>query len=214
MLDSFINGDLNTEWESRLREMVIQGKEDNSPIQDAEFRYYNNQLQRILVGDEYSIDNQKDQIQAMDKLFQFQQEYMDFLKFQQDGKERERPPTQKEKTDFLQERSRFWQWKGVDDATRHRLFRSGEAPPKGIEFEENLPGLGDDIFLLHPDLYDPSRNAVFESLQDLGDAAIEYNEALSTSSEAARKTFFGRLVIDTGMTPEELMKAQERILKK
>jgi sugar-specific transcriptional regulator TrmB len=212
VLDAFVNGDLNADWEKRLREMVTQTKDDSSPINDTEFRYYNNQLQRVLVGDDFSIDRQQDQVEAMDKVFQFQQEYMDFQNFTKDGKERERPPTQREKTEFLQERSRYWQWKGASDRTRHRLFLSGQLPPEGIDFNLNLPSLGDDLFRLHPDLYDPNKNVVFESLQTLGDSIVEYNQALQRSPDAARNTYFGRLIVDTGMMPEQLKQAQERLL--
>lgn len=213
VLDAYIDGGLNEDWEKRLREMVTQTKDENSPVKDPEFRYYNNQLQRVLVGDDFSIDRQQDQIEAMDKVFQFQQEYMDFQTFK-DGKERERPPTQQEKTEFLQERSRYWQWQGASERTKHRLFLSGQLPPKDLEFNLDLPALGNDIFDLHPDLYNPNKHVVFESLQTLGDSIVEYNNAIQQSPEAARNTFFGKLIIDTGMSPEELKTAQERLLNK
>ena len=63
--------------------------------------------------------------------------------------------------------------------------------------------------MLEPSEYDPASNAIFKSIDDLGAAIETYNEALRVSPDAARKTFFGKLIIDTGMSPEEYESAGE-----
>ena len=138
VLDAFINGDVNADWERRLRDMVQEARDSDNPINDPEFKHHTSQIRRVLLGDEFTFDRQKDQIEATALLHQFQEDYMDFLE------ETEGQPTARQKSEFLQERSRFYQWQGASEITRHRLLRSGLKPPEGFDFDDSLTTLGDD----------------------------------------------------------------------